>query len=353
MTSVAWDVAVVGAGPCGSALARMLAVGGAKVLLVDRGRFETRRPGELAQPDCRESLRKLGLEYLLSPPFGVEVPSILSVWTEGKCQEHEYIRSPYGAAVSLNRQSFDEALARAAEAAGARLLTGAPCIVERAHDHSLRVYCGSGESIRAVYVVICDGRHSRGAGFNIARLALNDHVCVAGVVGTPLATSAMLVEAVPQGWLYALNQSSGTSILALNTRRKFAVGAQAKRTLWQQACMASTLIAKFAKLPSETEIVVWNSAASITTKIGGTDWCMLGDARFASDPLSGHGLLHALDDATIAAELILAGASRNLAQEMKARTIDQAQQHVKATLALYGTPARFAEEPFWSSVRSK
>lgn len=350
MTSVAWDVVVVGAGPCGSALARLLAVGGAKVLLVDRGRFETRRPGELAQPDCRASLRKLGLEHLLSPPFGVEVPSVLSVWREGNWQEHEYIRSPHGAAVSLDRRAFDEALARAAEAAGARLHIGASCIVERAHDYSLRASFGSGESLRSGYVAICDGRNSRGAGFNIARFALNDHVCLAGVMGAPLATSAMLVEAVPQGWLYALNQPGGTSVLALNTRRKFAVGTEARRTLWQQACRASTLIATFAKPLGETEIAVWNSAASSAKKIGGPDWCMLGDARFASDPLSGHGLHHALYDATLAAKRILAGASSELAHEMKSRTVDQAEQHVKETMALYETPARFAETPFWSGV---
>lgn len=350
MTTGMWDVVVVGAGPCGSALACLLARAGAKVALVDRGRFEKRRPGELAAPECKAAIRKLGLEHLLEHPFGTEIPSVLSAWGDEARNEYDFIRSAYGAAVSLDRRAFDQALAYVAQAAGADLRIGAPCRVKRGDDGRLSLYCGGDQIGYSRFVAICDGRHSTGSGLGVARLAVNDHVCIAGILDEPLATHAMLVESVPQGWIYALNQPCGSSIIALNTRREFAVGGQARQTLWRDACRHSRLIDAFAPLSRKPVIGVWNSAASAARRIGGPDWCLLGDARFASDPLSGQGLKHAFDDALVAANHILAGTPEKLSAAMREQTRADVEEHAKATMRFYGMENRFRESPFWCGI---
>lgn len=350
MTADTWDVAVVGAGPCGSALASLLARAGARVALVDRGRFENRRPGELAAPECKAAIRQLGLEHLLSHPISTETPSVLSIWGGEERVEYDFIRSPHGSAHALDRRAFDQAMAHAAQTAGADLRIGKACIVERGEDGRLALI-SAGERIgRAGFVAICDGRHSRGSGLGVPRLALNDHVCIAGILDEPLATPAMLVESVPQGWIYALNQPCGSSIIAVNTRRKFAVGGSARESLWREACRHSRLIDAFAPLTREAEIEIWNSAASAATKIGGPDWCLLGDARFASDPLSGQGLKHAFDDALFAAAQILAGTPEMLCGAMREQTLADVKGHADETMRFYGGEQRFRESPFWCGL---
>ncbi len=66
--SARWDVIVVGAGPAGSATARLLAKAGARVLLLDRARFPREKPcSEYLSPESTRVLERLGTEALLPP----------------------------------------------------------------------------------------------------------------------------------------------------------------------------------------------------------------------------------------------------------------------------------------------
>src|SRR6185436_12817157 len=76
-----YDLAIVGAGPAGSALAIRAARGGASVLLVDRDDFRRPRFGETAPPLLRRAMAELDLGHLLEAPhIGVEAPAVISVW---------------------------------------------------------------------------------------------------------------------------------------------------------------------------------------------------------------------------------------------------------------------------------
>ena len=111
------DVLVVGAGPAGSACAQLLAAAGRQVLLVDQHHFPRDKVcGDGLIPDSHAALRRLGVAdevaALASPvshvrcvgPRGgqVDVPGTLSV---------------------LPRKLLDHVLVRAAQRAGAQLLT--------------------------------------------------------------------------------------------------------------------------------------------------------------------------------------------------------------------------------------
>ncbi len=111
------DVLVVGAGPAGSACAQLLASGGRSVLLVDQHDFPRDKVcGDGLIPDSHAALRRLGVAE--------EVASLATPVTHVRCV------GPRGGQVDvpgtlsvLPRKTLDHVLVRAAQRAGATLLT--------------------------------------------------------------------------------------------------------------------------------------------------------------------------------------------------------------------------------------
>lgn len=67
----------------------------------------------------------------------------------------------------------------------------------------------------------------------------------------------MLVESVPQGWIYALNQPCGSSIIAVNTAQIRRGGIGEGELPWREACRHLRLVDAFAPLTREAEIEIW------------------------------------------------------------------------------------------------
>ncbi|QEG30595.1 2-octaprenyl-6-methoxyphenyl hydroxylase [Gemmata obscuriglobus] len=111
------DAVVIGAGPAGAVAARELARRGCSVLLVDKAQFP--RPkvcGCCLNGSAVGTLRRLGLGHVLDR--GVPLRNVRI----GAGRRAAVVKLPGGAA--LSRESFDVALIREAEKAGARLREG-------------------------------------------------------------------------------------------------------------------------------------------------------------------------------------------------------------------------------------
>ena len=114
------DVLVVGAGPAGSTAAKHAALGGAKVILMDK-KSEIGAPKRCAEGVSKKGLKKLGVEpnprFVAKELDGVRLvsPDDTSVWMTS-----EEIELPEAGYI-LERKVFDKFMAMDAARAGAEI----------------------------------------------------------------------------------------------------------------------------------------------------------------------------------------------------------------------------------------
>ncbi|MEA2819014.1 MAG: hypothetical protein QOJ86_1018 [Bradyrhizobium sp.] len=355
MSAGAYDLAILGAGPAGSALALRAARGGASVLLVDRDNFERPRFGETAPPSFRRAIAELELDHILdTPQISREVSAVVSVWGQDEPMQRHHFISPYSSAVHLDRQQFDRALALEAGKAGAtvHLGTGLSVTADRGGNYVLQLRGGKPE--RARFLALAVGRSAGVGRFRQRRYQLNDHMCLVGYLSGEPGDNRTLIEAVQDGWIYAAALPGQRMVAALTTSAGMVPNsAEARLSFWRETIARSLLIAPaVAGLSLAAGPFVVSSRASAARRVGGKTWCVLGDARMAPDPLSGQGLLWALDDAALVANCFLRSQADRIADELKSRSQANLSDHCKAAASIYDAEGRFAGAPFWSNAAS-
>jgi hypothetical protein len=118
LRSAAAEYVVVGAGPAGLTVARLLAFKGRRVLVADAGVPAANRL-ELLAPSSLRTVAAIGIESLLHDP-AIAQPC-LGIRRKRGASDYEYedfLRHPYRVGYVVNRARFDERLHRDAAAAG-------------------------------------------------------------------------------------------------------------------------------------------------------------------------------------------------------------------------------------------
>lgn len=144
-----WDVAIIGAGPAGSAAAIDLARAGRKVLLIEKKNFPRQKVcgGCLAGPAVKRLRELLGPDAPLPGTAGTRITFIIG--------RRRIVSEPRGATRVVLRSALDAALADAAVRAGASVWFGQEAELQRGSESwQLRV---EGEAIQAGVILLACG----------------------------------------------------------------------------------------------------------------------------------------------------------------------------------------------------
>jgi geranylgeranyl reductase family protein len=147
------DVIVVGAGPAGATAARALALGGARVSLLERQQFPRNKP-------CGGGITTRALRRFpwLAPALErITTHTVSRLLLEGPSGRHVVLTSPEPAVLLIRRLEFDHLLATLAVEAGAGLVEDAWVSQVSADDDGVRVVTRGGRAFSARFLVAADG----------------------------------------------------------------------------------------------------------------------------------------------------------------------------------------------------
>lgn len=366
MSSASYAAAIIGGGPAGAVAARVLALAGIDVLLVDARPPETFRVGESLVPAARTIFLELGLWERFLGSAHVPCYGNVAAWGSSELVEMDFIRSPYGHGWHLDRARFDRMLQDMAVEAGATLYTTArPSWFRRCGTTwrvALQTLQGSPE-VDANWLLDCSGRSSR-----VARnLGLARHYTDRLLAfylrfqSEPHAVvdqdSRTLVESVPQGWFHTALLPSGERLVTYFTD----VGTPwAKQATSQEGFLA--LIQDTVHISRKLETHGYTTAAkpqatdartSRLERFHGEGWLAAGDAGIALDPLSSQGILSALYSGLKAGKAVIGSLSgdREALFHYEVSLVKLYTQFLRDRWHYYGIEQRWPESLFWKTRR--
>jgi len=314
-------------------------------------------PGEMLPPSAQAPLRALGVweRFLAGAP--APVAGVLSAWGSPDLSVTDFFRHPYGRGWHVDRGRFDGMLRRAAADAGAAVTLDA--LVERAARRGGRwevVYRCDERRRRVVADVLVDARGRAARGLGAPPRAVHDGL-VALLATLPDDGAARddddytLVEACPDGWFYSARVPSGDVVVAYMTDADhLAGGAAATARVFERALAEAPHTSR--RAGDRRPRSALRAAPAHTSLAGdGADPARvgIGDADFSLDPLSGHGLVHALASARDAAAAIrahLGGDGAALARRREESRALFARQ-LRARTRYYAREGRWPRSPFW------
>jgi flavin-dependent dehydrogenase len=353
-----FDVVVLGGGPCGLAAATALAMHGRRVGVFERTHFGGPRVGETFGPEISSTLRELGVFDDFLALDKIPFRGVQSAWGTNELVDRPSIVHPLGEGFHVDRALFDALLARHAAARGVSLFNDVGVASIESIDSGWQLSWPKGLHVDARFVVDASGR---GAPAGARRFAERHWVACDRAVGVVMRLSPpvgrelvpeLLIETAELGWWYVALQPGPVLLCVLLTDADL-IGTNHRAELpsrWQSALDATQHVRALcadAKPIDGPRIVRADTGFLMPNH--GRAWRAVGDAAFASDPLSGDGIARGLSDAIETARMVdeyLAG--KEAAAHESAQTIDK---RIPAYLdrrgQYYRMEQRWPEALFW------
>ncbi|MFN8227573.1 MAG: NAD(P)/FAD-dependent oxidoreductase [Mycobacterium sp.] len=310
------DLAVVGAGPAGSAAAAWAARRGRDVLLIDSTTFPRDKTcGDGLTPRAVAELQLLGL----------------GPWLDEHIRHDGLRMSGFGADIEVRwpgpsfpaagsaapRTELDDRIRRVAEDAGARMCLGSKA-VDTEHDSSGRVTAvvlADGSVVRCRTLIVADGARST-LGRRLGRQWHQETVygvAARGYLASPRASEPWISsdlelrsvdgEVLPgYGWIFPLgNGEVNIGVGALATAKRPADVAlkplirhytDLKRDAWG-----------FEGAPRAVASALLPMGGAVSG-VAGPNWMLIGDAAGCVNPLNGEGIDYGLESGRLAVELL-------------------------------------------------
>jgi flavin-dependent dehydrogenase len=316
------EVAIVGGGPSGAALATRLALAGREVAVFERWpEPRWRASGVYTSPQTRGALLEVGLPVADVDALLQAVPElIVETVTGARCS---LVHGASGPAAGVDRVRLERALLDRAAAAGAAIHEGASVRgvywAGRGGRHELEVSQGGAPARWTARLIIgADGPHSlvaRAAGVNgrrtIARAGLTVHR--ATVLANPNATAAAARLIFGPGWYLGATPVPGGRVnLGL-----VLTGPQFRERVSGAGGADGVIRLLERDLPrvEDQGAVEWGAMntdavqlsyplAHRVRRLSGPGHMLVGDAAGFIDPVSGEGVYRAFQSAKHAAEAI-------------------------------------------------
>ncbi|MEB2398895.1 MAG: FAD-dependent monooxygenase [Alcaligenaceae bacterium] len=381
----AWDVAIVGAGPAGAAIAITLAGLGRRVLLVEERVSTSFKLGESLAP-ASIGLVKHFLGDLEDPgrnlPVLFRTAGNVSLWATRQAEITDFFFTMTGFGLCVDRLAFDEALRSQAAAAGATLLRGArfqSCarIADGACNWQLLLASETRtHSCRARYLVDCSGR--RAAVARTLGVPILDHYDGLFAYAQWFACAGndddryTRIEAAPQGWWYSnrLPGAEGDETRRLVVWQSDKDLPEAKmaahREGFDRLLRGSEHIGPLLQARGYRPCGVIRGAPANSQRLRdfcGDAWMAVGDAAQAYDPLSsqgidkalrtgshaGHMIHYALEDCPGGAEGLGGGNAHVRQYDEQQRRLWQ--EYVSKRDYYYRMQPRWPDQPFWQRRR--
>ncbi|WP_372524305.1 NAD(P)/FAD-dependent oxidoreductase [Piscinibacter sp.] len=356
LTANTFDVAIIGAGPAGCATALALRRLGRSCLVVERSHPTQVRIGETLPPAARRPLAALGAWDSFLAAAHLPSVAIRSTWGSAETRERDFIFDPYGNGWHLDRGRFDAMLAEQAQAAGADLRRPARLLRASADTPgawTLHVATGAAcDVFRSRFVVDATGRAASFARQQGATRTAHDHLI--GVVARYRPTTSqaveagfMLLEATRGGWWYGAPLPDARLVMTLMTDHDLhARGVREFEASLMQTEHAARRVQGFA-LEGRPRPTPAHSAC--LAPVCGAQWLAVGDAAVSCDPLSGQGIMKALDMGMLAGRTIsshLAGDATAM-RDYQAKVRSDFERYLAMRDAYYSSETRWADSPFW------
>lgn len=357
-------VAVVGAGLSGCAAVIALARRGIQATWLAGQGTRVEPFGETLAPAAGAILDSLGIRDVLDDDRHRASVSTFSSWGSDTLQERNAALALTGTGFVLDRPAFEAAVFTRAQELCEPIRTRVVGIAGAGEAWSLGL--ADGRSHLARFVVDATGRHAS-IGRRLSRRSTGPRLlAVTTMTGEAPSdvepTRATMIEAMPDGWIYAAVRSDRRLCLGY-----FTSPASLPRGITRQAADWGDILASSAHvsrwiadvgfaLGQPTVVrdasVAWLGTPAGTAQGGRCGWAAIGDAAAAFDPLSSHGMTSALwmgERMGAVAHGFIEGDPAFLSDYASAvaRGVDA---FIRARRMVYASEIRFADRPFWASA---
>lgn len=357
------DVAVIGAGPAGSAAATVLGSAGLRTVVLDRHVSVDFVFGEMLAPHAQPMLHRLGLglDGLISEHGAAR--GTVSVWGSHEPFTHDLFLHPHGAGVRLDRPRFDAQLRGLAVDAGAEVWLGQRVVrVEQPNDGNgrFRITTENVEGpqiVRCDEVVDCSGRRSVSAG-EMGGVRYEPDGLVAYAQRYRRHRDAapdnfLRIEALPCGWLYTLVLPSNERMVVVHTDGDMPVVETLLATRKLDSALAESRdiarVLAFEDGAPSGRLRVTAAGSAWMDPLVTPGWVAAGDATMSFDPLASQGIVNALRTGLGAADALLANRSGDcnaLARYAEA-VATTAAEYQPQWCHYYASEQRWPDQPFW------
>ena len=355
-----FDIAIIGGGPAGCSAGLALARRGYRCLIVEKSDYSNVRVGETLPPAIRRLLTDLGVwDRFLDAAF-TPAHVIASLWGEDLARENIAIFDPYGSGWHVDRRQFDRLLAQAAVDAGVTMAQGTRAIFRGVDGSggwrlSLDRPVGACEASARV-LVDATGRAAFVARRMGARRTATDRLVGLTGVFRPARPdvapdTAMLVEAVEDGWWYSAPQPDHRLVVACLTDADLLAefAGDLSQRFFGRLRHAPRTSARLRDCRLDCGPIVSAANSSRLDKMCGGNWVAIGDAAMAFDPLASQGVYRALSSGLKAAEAIDLhwGGNRSALKDYERHLTSDFVRYLVQRWYFYGLEDRWSEQEFW------